>query len=532
MIDSEAITVHIDVFEGPMDLLLYLIRKNNLDIYDIPIAQITKEYLAYIEVMKDLNLEVAGEFLVMASTLMQIKAKTLLPSQAEADGNEGPDPASELISKIQEYQRYKAVCQILDKRYDEFKDVFYRGSPVFPDSDKVLSVDLFELISCVRKALEQTEDKAEANVQAELFPIETRMEKILNMLSQKYWIRLEDIFAGETKRRGVITCFMAVLELMKQRRVIARQDSNFTEIRVYLRPEPKSPDADELPLVDEMKPVPVAQEPAPLPALDDIPDAAVEADVEISLSQEADTASPVEGRTEAVEGFSAENILSGNHPAETAAPEAGPAESSPAEPEPVPAAPLPDDEPHSSAPPAGVQSVPDVPRPEHPSKRDLRPEIEEYTRFAHELSEMVDKDVAEGLVQAAIPVEQALARGNADVAPDTAFVEKAASALSALESKAGELRREEPVPQLPDDKAALETAFVEEASSVLSVLEEKAAVVETAAVPAPEASASVPVEEPAPANGQEQTPAVAEPRPEPENNLNNDVPPEGGPKEN
>ena len=100
-----AINVHINVFEGPMDLLLHLIKKDNLDVCDINIAEITKQYLDYLNVMKELNLEVAGEFLVMASTLMQIKAKTLLPSQAPTSENEGPDPAKELIAKLVEYQK-------------------------------------------------------------------------------------------------------------------------------------------------------------------------------------------------------------------------------------------------------------------------------------------------------------------------------------------------------------------------------------------------------------------------------------------
>src|SRR3989442_21399 len=97
--------VHLEVFEGPLDLLLFLIRKNDLDIYNIPISEITKEYLAYIELMKDLNLEAAGDFLVMASTLMQIKAQMLLPSHAEEE--EGPDPRLELVNKLLEYQKFK-----------------------------------------------------------------------------------------------------------------------------------------------------------------------------------------------------------------------------------------------------------------------------------------------------------------------------------------------------------------------------------------------------------------------------------------
>jgi len=234
---AQPINVNIDVFEGPMDLLLYLIRKNNLDIYDIPIAQITHEYLSYLDVMKELNLDVAGEFLVMASTLMQIKAKTLLPSPAAPGEDEGPDPAAELISKITEYQKFKEAAKFLDGRFDSFKDVFYRGSPMFSDSEKMFSLELFELLEAVRRALSRVEDKGGGVIAAEQFPIESRMEKIISMLSLRDWILIDDVFAGETKKLGVITCFMALLELIKQRKIMARQDQPFSEIRVYLRQE-------------------------------------------------------------------------------------------------------------------------------------------------------------------------------------------------------------------------------------------------------------------------------------------------------
>ncbi|MFA5162575.1 MAG: segregation/condensation protein A [Elusimicrobiales bacterium] len=242
MIQTEPIKVEIDVFEGPMDLLLYLIRKNNLDIYDIPIAQITHEYLAYLDVMRDLNLDIAGDFLVMAATLMQIKAKTLLPSQADPAADEGPDPAAELIGKITEYQKYREASKFLDGQFEQFKDVYYRGSPFFAESEKVLSLELFELLDAVRRAMERVEDRGPAGaVNAEQFPIETRMDKILSLLAARPWTLIDDIFAGENKRLGVITCFMALLELIKLRKIIVRQDAPLGEIRVYLRNEPGEP---------------------------------------------------------------------------------------------------------------------------------------------------------------------------------------------------------------------------------------------------------------------------------------------------
>jgi len=229
--------VHLDIFEGPIDLLMYLIRKNNLDIYDIPISQITQEYLGYLDVMKSLNLEVAGEFLVMASTLMQIKSKMLLPSKAEpGEEGEGPDPRGKLIAMLEDYQRYKAASKTLETGFAKHKDVFYRGSPVFSNDEKFLELEFFTLLEAVKRAFERVDDSKE--VQAETFPIESRVEKILNMLKAREWVVLDDVFLSETKRLGVITCFMAMLELIKQRKILVVQDEAYTEVRIYRAPEP------------------------------------------------------------------------------------------------------------------------------------------------------------------------------------------------------------------------------------------------------------------------------------------------------
>jgi len=227
--------IHIDVFEGPLDLLMHLIRKNNLDIYDIPISQITQEYLSYLEVMKNLNLEVAGEFLVMATTLMQIKAKMLLPAR-EMPGEEGtgPDPRGALVSMLEEYQRYKEASKDISRRFAGHKDIFYRGSPVFTSEEKFLELDFYSLIDAVKRAFERVEGSKE--VEADRFPIESRVEKILTMLSGREWLLLDDVFTGETHRLGIITCFIAMLELIKQRKIVVSQDDVCGEVRVYAAP--------------------------------------------------------------------------------------------------------------------------------------------------------------------------------------------------------------------------------------------------------------------------------------------------------
>ncbi|WP_428897732.1 segregation and condensation protein A [Parelusimicrobium proximum] len=241
------INIHIDVFEGPMDLLLHLIKKDNLDISDINISEITKQYLEYLDVMKELNLEVAGEFLVMASTLMQIKAKTLLPSKAPTSEDEGQDPAAELLSKIVEYQKFKEAGKYLEGQFDTYKDQFYRATPIFDEGERVLNVQMFDLLAAVKRAFEKLEEKEHADLlKVEEFPIEKKMEKIVSLLNNKTWVLLDDIFIGETKKRGVITCFLALLELMKVRKLLARQDEKEGEIRIYLNPENKDIDFKEL----------------------------------------------------------------------------------------------------------------------------------------------------------------------------------------------------------------------------------------------------------------------------------------------
>ena len=237
MENTNAIDIHLENFEGPIDLLMHLIRKNNLDIYDIPISQITKEYLGYLEIMKSLNLEVAGEFLVMASTLMQIKSKMLLPSKAEpGEEGGGPDPRGKLVSMLEDYQRYKQASKTLETRFAQFKDVFYRGSPVFSNDEKFLELEFFTLLEAVKRAFERVDDAKE--VQGESFPIESRVEKILNLLKAREWVLLDDVFSSETRRLGVIVCFMALLELIKQRKIMAVQDAAYSEVRIYRAPEP------------------------------------------------------------------------------------------------------------------------------------------------------------------------------------------------------------------------------------------------------------------------------------------------------
>ena len=232
-----ALDVHLEVFEGPLDLLLFLIKKNDLDVYNIPIAQITREYLAYLDMMKELNLDMAGEFLVLASTLIAIKARTLLPAPEEAEEAEGPDPRAELVQKLLEYQKFKEAAKFLETRADEFKDVFYRGEPHFEESEKTLSIGIFDLLGALQEVLDRAEDSHQ-ELLGEEFPVEEKMAKILSLLEQHPVITWEDIFANEHKRRAIISCFLALLELIKLQKIFFRQEVPFGTIRVFKKEAP------------------------------------------------------------------------------------------------------------------------------------------------------------------------------------------------------------------------------------------------------------------------------------------------------
>ncbi|MDD5658248.1 MAG: segregation/condensation protein A [Elusimicrobia bacterium] len=224
--------VHLEMFEGPLDLLLFLVKRDDLDIQNIPIAHITSEYLAYLDLMKELNLDVAGEFLVMAASLMGIKARALLPAQPGEEEESGPDPTAELKAKLLEYQKFKEAAKFLEKRADEFKDVFFRGTPVFDASQKDLDLDLFDLLGSLREILGRAKPQTR-EVEAEEFPIEEKMAKIRFLLESRPSVGWEEIFSDERKRRGILACFLAMLELVKTQKIFLRQEGNLGPITVY-----------------------------------------------------------------------------------------------------------------------------------------------------------------------------------------------------------------------------------------------------------------------------------------------------------
>jgi len=240
----QGLPVKLEIFEGPLDLLLHLIRENKLDITDIPVAEITEQYLAYLEIMKTLNLDVAGEFLVMAATLMHIKSRLLLPV-GEEEGEEGEDPRMELVRQLQEYEKYKEAGGTL-KDLEERRSRIFSGGSVGPDgprrTDYPLEVSLLELLSALKKLLERVPEEVAVEIERDRLTIAERINSILEQLKgAKGEVAFEELFCGSRSVGEVIVTFLALLELMRLRMVRARQAAAGERIMV----EDIRPDVDE-----------------------------------------------------------------------------------------------------------------------------------------------------------------------------------------------------------------------------------------------------------------------------------------------
>ena len=230
-------SVKVEAFEGPLDLLLHLIKKNELDIYNIPIAAITRQYLEYLEIMRELNLDVAGDFLVMASTLLQIKSKTLLPAylNEEAGEEEEEDPRAELVRRLLEYQRYKDAADRLAGGELLGRDVFARKFAAqdlveSEPADPPLEVELFELIEAFQRVLAKVPEGSIHEVITERISVADRINEILTRLEGRESLAFEDMFVDFLTREYVIATFLAVLELCKLRLVNVVQAQSFGSI--------------------------------------------------------------------------------------------------------------------------------------------------------------------------------------------------------------------------------------------------------------------------------------------------------------
>jgi segregation and condensation protein A len=227
-------------FEGPLDLLLHLIKLNEVDIYDIPISTITDQYIVYLEMMKELDLDIASEFLVMAATLMEIKSRLLLPTQEDEEEQED-DPRFELIEQILEYRKYKDLAFHLDEKASRERDIYqrdFRESVDTETDEPMLDVSLFELLQAFKRVLEYATVERFREITLDDVSIEEKMEEIRKKLREKSNMLLDEIFEGDVKTKALlIATFLALLELIRLKEVAARQAKLFDEIRLFLLPK-------------------------------------------------------------------------------------------------------------------------------------------------------------------------------------------------------------------------------------------------------------------------------------------------------
>lgn len=230
--------IHLDKFEGPLDLLLYLIKKNDIDIKDIPIAIITDQYLGYIEMMKMLDLDVVGDFLVMAATLMQIKSRMLLPPDPLA-GPEVVDPRQELVDRLKEYEQFKMIAEGLKSKELFRQSLFGRLvdeeklNEIKEDAQEVLfEATLFDLINALSDALKHIPDTKDYQVSQEEYTIEGKIHELLHLLVESPRISLMDIFRRSKSKTEVICTFVAVLELTRLKEIIVLQHRQFDDIEI------------------------------------------------------------------------------------------------------------------------------------------------------------------------------------------------------------------------------------------------------------------------------------------------------------
>ena len=234
--EAQPYTVHLEVFEGPLDLLLHLIKKNKLSITDIPIALITEQYLEYLKLMKVLNLDIAGEYLLMAATLLHIKSRLLLPVSSEGEGEEEEaDPRAELIRRLLEYQKYKEASLELEKRPLLDRDVFTRTllqEKEEPEEER-FEVSLFELLEAFRQVLERAKIESVHEVALETITLEEKIQEILSFLQREQRsMAFHTLFPEQASRRIIVVTFLAILELVKMKAVRIFQAAPFETIRV------------------------------------------------------------------------------------------------------------------------------------------------------------------------------------------------------------------------------------------------------------------------------------------------------------
>jgi segregation and condensation protein A len=242
--------VELEVFEGPLDLLLYLIRKDEVDIYDIPIESITRQYMDYINVMKMLDLNIAGEFLVMAATLMMIKSRMLLPVEERGDDEpeDEDDPRWELVRQLVEYKKFKDMANQLQERELYQENVFDFGGKaelgVDPDEGVQLGdVGIFDLINAFQDVLKNAKPEVIGEIEAEAFTVADKIDFVLGTVAEGDEVSFAKLFPAKASRNEIICTFLALLELLRLRQINARQDAHFGHIVITRNDDPEDPPA-------------------------------------------------------------------------------------------------------------------------------------------------------------------------------------------------------------------------------------------------------------------------------------------------
>lgn len=232
-IPPDALQVFLEAFEGPLDLLLYLIRRQNLDILDIPIAEITRQYTSYIDVMQDLQLELAGEYLVMAATLAEIKSRMLLPRPASA-GEEEADPRAELVRRLQEYERFKRAAMDMEQLHRIDRDTFPASAELVERRvvKLVPQVSLQEMLVALKDVMQRAQMFAHHHISRERLSVRQRMSEVLGTMKSRAFVEFVSLFRAEEGRMGVTVTFIAILELLREGLVEIVQSEPYAPIHV------------------------------------------------------------------------------------------------------------------------------------------------------------------------------------------------------------------------------------------------------------------------------------------------------------
>jgi len=230
--------IKLEIFEGPLDLLLYLVKKDHLNIYDIPIAKITEQYLEYLNLMQLLDLNIAGEFLVVAATLMQIKSKMLLPAEESVGAEEEQeDPRQELVKRLLEYEKFKEIAETLRQRETNQREVFKRpktgiDKEALSEKEVYFEASIFDLINAFSQALKDVPKEVFYEVIKDEFTIDEKIHEILHLLLVSASVRLSALFNKAKNKMEIIVIFLAILELIRMKEVICRQRELFREIEI------------------------------------------------------------------------------------------------------------------------------------------------------------------------------------------------------------------------------------------------------------------------------------------------------------